>query len=157
MFTRPCNNHISLHAHFNATHAFARKSNFVRFLVSLALGGFTLSKKTFSKEKLGVDVAKDVSDQGVDADACPDGTKSHLRTHLKSAGGWKGYGPIISRRLVDVRGVMVGKVFSLAGAGAFEGPCTFSFSSLHSKLVKYKLCKQYPDLEVVQNSKQRAK
>ena len=52
---------------------------------------------------------------------------------------------------------MVGKVFSLAGAGAFEGPCTFSFSSLHSKLVKYKLCKQYPDLEVVQNSKQRAK
>ena len=87
MFTRPCNNHISLHAYFNATHAFARKSNFVRFLVSLAFGGFTLPKKTFSKEKLGVDVAKDVSDQGADADACPDGTKSHLRTHLKSVGG----------------------------------------------------------------------
>ena len=46
-----------------------------------------MPKKTFSKEKLGVDVAKDVSDQGVDADACPDGTKSHLRTHLKSVGG----------------------------------------------------------------------
>ena len=54
---------------------------------------------------------------------------------------------------------MVSKAFCLgvAGAGAFEGPCTFSFSLLHSKLLKGKVCKQYPDLEVLQNSKQRAR
>ena len=87
---------------------------------------------------MGVNAVKDGSDQGVDADACPDGTKSHLGTHLNPVRDWKGYGPIISRRLPDVGGIMVGKAFSLAGAsaGAFDGPCTCSFSWLHSKLLK---------------------
>ena len=106
-----------------------------------------------------VDVDKDGSDSGVDADACPDGTKSQLGTHMNPVGGWNGYSLIISRRFTDVGGIMVSKAFSLgvAGAGAFEGPCTFSFSLLHSKLLKDKVCKQYPDLEVLQNSKQRAR
>ena len=123
---------------FNTTHTFPRKSRFLRFLVSFSFGGFTLSKKRFLKEQLGVDVEKDGSNRGVDADACPDCTKSHLGTHLNPVRGWKGYGPIISRRLADVGGIMVGKAFSQAGAGAsaFEGPCTFSFSLLHSKLLK---------------------
>ena len=112
--------------------------------IFFAFGGFTLSRKRFLKKQLAVNADKDGSDQGVDADACPDDSKSHLGTHLNPVGGWKGYDPIISRGLADVGGAMVGKAFSLAGAntGAFEGPCTFSSSLLHLKLQKDNICKQ---------------